>query len=149
MLPENELRVSDRERDVVVALLGDHLAEGRIDLTEFEERSTRAGAARTRGDLARLTEDLPATRQDPVPAPVSEPPPVSLAKDEAPARRTRASAALRPVARWLSVSLVCTAIWAVSSLTSHTVQHFWPGWVIGGWGVLALMRVLKTVGERD
>lgn len=148
MLPDNQLRVSDRERDAVVALLGDHLAEGRIDLAEFEERSTRAGAARTRGELAELTEDLPVTQPAPATAPAAQPRPVSLSEDGPPARRG-GGASLRPVARWLSVSVMCTAIWAVSSVASGHVQHFWPGWVIGGWGVLMLMRVLKGVGERD
>lgn len=157
MLPENELRASDQERDAVVALLGDHLAEGRIDLAEFEERSTRAGAARTRGELAQLTEDLPSARPAPAPAPAAptpqpehEPEPaVSLTKDQAPVRRTGAAVVLRPVARWLSVSLICVTIWAVSSLMSGTAQHFWPGWVIGGWGAMTLLRVLKSDAEHD
>jgi uncharacterized protein DUF1707 len=162
MLPENELRASDQERDAVVALLGDHLAEGRIDLAEFEERSTRAGAARTRGELAQLTEDLPSARPVPAPAPAAAPTPqpepehehehepaVSLTKDPAPVRRTGAAVVLRPVARWLSVSVICVTIWAVSSLMSGTAQHFWPGWVIGGWGAMTLLRVLKSDAEHD
>lgn len=147
MLPENELRASDRERDAVVVRLGEHLAEGRIDLAEFEERSTRAGTARTRGELAQLTADLPAT--GPAPAPETAPA-VSLTKDETPARRTTGTAAaLGPVARWLSISLLCVTIWAVASLTSDHVQHFWPGWVIGPWGALVLLRVLKGTPDRD
>lgn len=150
MLPENELRASDRERDAVVALLGDHLAEGRLELAEFEERSTRAGAARTRGELTVLTEDLPSAQPVPAspPAPATESHPVSLSKDETPARRTGTAAALRPFARWLSVSLLCVTIWAVSSITSGTVQPFWPGWVIGPWGALMLLRVLQGAGHR-
>ncbi|HET6633399.1 MAG TPA: DUF1707 domain-containing protein [Streptomyces sp.] len=146
MVPEKELRASDRERDEVVTQLADHLAEGRLELAEFEERSTRASAARTRGELAELTEDLPSAR--PVPAPATQSQPVSLSKDETPARRTRTAAALRPLGRWLSVSLVCVTIWAVSSIVSHTVQPFWPGWVIGPWGVLMLLRVLKGADGR-
>ncbi len=35
------------------------LGEGRLTLTEFEERTTAAYAARTRGELADLTADRP------------------------------------------------------------------------------------------
>ena len=54
-----ELRVSDAERDGVVERLARALREGRITVAEFEERTDRAYAARTRGDLDDLTEDLP------------------------------------------------------------------------------------------
>ena len=40
--------------------LGDHAAVGRLTLDELEDRSSRALAAKTRGELATLTSDLPA-----------------------------------------------------------------------------------------
>jgi len=57
--PDDSLRVSDAERDAVLRTLGDHAAVGRLTLDELEERSGRALAAKTRGDLATLTSDLP------------------------------------------------------------------------------------------
>ena len=53
--------------------LGDHAAVGRLTLDELEERSGRALAAKTRGELATLTSDLPkeagqASAPSPVPA---------------------------------------------------------------------------------
>lgn len=57
--PSDSLRVSDAERDVTLAQLGDHAAVGRLTLDELEDRSSRALAARTRGELAALTIDLP------------------------------------------------------------------------------------------
>jgi Domain of unknown function (DUF1707)/Cell wall-active antibiotics response 4TMS YvqF len=57
--PDDSLRVSDAERDAVVRTLGDHAAVGRLTLDELEERSGRALTARTRGELATLTSDLP------------------------------------------------------------------------------------------
>lgn len=56
---DDEVRVSDAERDVVLKVLGDNAAEGRLTLDELEQRSGKALAARTRGDLAELTGDLP------------------------------------------------------------------------------------------
>jgi hypothetical protein len=57
--PDESLRVSDAERDVTLRTLGDHAAVGRLTLDELEERSGQALAAKTRGELAALTSDLP------------------------------------------------------------------------------------------
>jgi hypothetical protein len=57
--PDDSLRVSDAERDAVLRTLGDHAAVGRLTLAELEERSGRALTAKTRGELATLTSDLP------------------------------------------------------------------------------------------
>ena len=57
--PDDSLRVSDAERDATLRMLGDHAAVGRLTLDELEERSSRALAAKTRGELATLTSDLP------------------------------------------------------------------------------------------
>ena len=57
--PNDSLRVSDAERDVTLTQLGDHAAVGRLTLDELEDRSSRALAAKTRGELAALTSDLP------------------------------------------------------------------------------------------
>ena len=57
--PDDSLRVSDAERDAVLHTLGDHAAVGRLTLDELEERSGQALAAKTRGELATLTSDLP------------------------------------------------------------------------------------------
>ena len=56
---DESLRVSDAERDVTLRTLGDHAAVGRLTLDELEERSGRALVAKTRGELAALTSDLP------------------------------------------------------------------------------------------
>lgn len=60
------LRVSNRERDHAVGRLKDAVSEGLIDIDEFDERTSHALVARTRGDLDAVTSDLPAgpaTRQ--------------------------------------------------------------------------------------
>jgi hypothetical protein len=58
--PDDSLRVSDAERDAVLRTLGDQAAVGRLTLDELEDRSGRALTAKTRGELATLTSDLPA-----------------------------------------------------------------------------------------
>ncbi|MGX4691968.1 DUF1707 SHOCT-like domain-containing protein [Streptomyces sp. JNUCC 63] len=54
-----ELRASDADRERVAEHLRDALAEGRLDMAEFEERLDAAYRARTYGELAPLTRDLP------------------------------------------------------------------------------------------
>jgi Domain of unknown function (DUF1707)/Cell wall-active antibiotics response 4TMS YvqF len=58
--PDDSIRVSDAERDATVRTLGDNAAVGRLTLDELEDRASRALAAKTRGELAALTSDLPA-----------------------------------------------------------------------------------------
>lgn len=55
------MRASDAERDAAIRRLGGACTEGRLTLGEFEERIEHAMAARTRGELAQLLCDLPAT----------------------------------------------------------------------------------------
>ncbi|WP_240135614.1 DUF1707 domain-containing protein [Streptomyces sp. MUM 178J] len=55
-----EMRASDAERERVAERLRDAVAEGRLDMEEFEERLDAAYKARTHGDLEPLVRDLPA-----------------------------------------------------------------------------------------
>jgi len=73
--PDASLRVSDAERDETLRILGEHASVGRLTLDELEERSGRALAAKTRGELATLTGDLPreAGQGRPAPAPARKP----------------------------------------------------------------------------
>ncbi len=56
---DQHIRVSDAERNEVAELLGQHYADGRLDQVEFDERVNRTMAAKTRGDLTGLFDDLP------------------------------------------------------------------------------------------
>lgn len=62
------VRLSDAERADAVQRLNRALGEGRLELAEFTERTDRALACRTRGELDALFTDLPAlsASQDPV-----------------------------------------------------------------------------------
>ncbi|MEV7995244.1 DUF1707 domain-containing protein [Streptomyces sp. NPDC086077] len=71
-----ELRASDADRERVAEVLRDALAEGRLDMTEFEERLDATYQARTYGELAPITRDLPAGGGAPGPA-------VSMVKEPA------------------------------------------------------------------
>jgi hypothetical protein len=57
-----EPRIGDADRDQAVAFLQEHLAQGRIDAAEFDDRMSRALKARTASELTILFEDLPEPR---------------------------------------------------------------------------------------
>ncbi|HEY0934992.1 MAG TPA: DUF1707 domain-containing protein [Trebonia sp.] len=56
----SRMRASDAERDQAVESLASAAAEGRLTLEEYSERSGAALQARTLGELAALTDDIPA-----------------------------------------------------------------------------------------
>jgi hypothetical protein len=58
---DQNLRVSDAERQAVTDRLAEHFADGRLDQAEFDERAGRAMNAKTRADLNGLFDDLPET----------------------------------------------------------------------------------------
>ena len=57
-----EPRIGDSDRDQAVAFLQEHMAQGRIDAAEFDDRMSRALKARTASQLAVLFDDLPEPR---------------------------------------------------------------------------------------
>jgi Domain of unknown function (DUF1707) len=64
-MPEPAQRASDDDRDTVLRALEWHTAVGRLNLDEFDQRSTAALAAVTLDDLAGLTADLPELTDEP------------------------------------------------------------------------------------
>lgn len=70
----SQVRASDADRDQTVEALAVASAEGRLSLEEYSQRSESALLARTHGELASLTADLPAPPQRdaaPVPAEIT------------------------------------------------------------------------------
>ena len=57
--PGIALRVSDADREAVVAALREHFFAGRLDVEEFTERVEQAYAARTAGELEAVESELP------------------------------------------------------------------------------------------
>ncbi|MEJ4099827.1 DUF1707 domain-containing protein [Corynebacterium mastitidis] len=53
------IRVGDRERGAALESLTEYFVRGFIDAAEFEERTGRAAAARTRGEVSAVLGDLP------------------------------------------------------------------------------------------
>jgi hypothetical protein len=122
------MRAADSDRELVARRLQRALSEGRLDLHEFDERVGQVWAARTYGELARVTVDLPVDQ-------VATSPP-----------QRRAPAAERDgmrgaVGAWLSVSVVNLMIWAVLCLATVGWVYPWWVWVAGPWGAVLLARL--------
>jgi hypothetical protein len=63
-----DIRVGTAERSEVADALSQHFAEGRLDTTEFNDRTEQAMTAKTRADLSTLLTDLPGHAASPPPA---------------------------------------------------------------------------------
>jgi hypothetical protein len=55
----DQLRLSDAERELAAADLGEHFAQGRLTADEHAERLDQIWAAKTRGEIAPIFSDLP------------------------------------------------------------------------------------------
>jgi hypothetical protein len=143
-MPESHLRAADRDRAAVAAVLGEHMAAGRLTVDEYDQRLTRTYAARTYGELDALTADLPAIT--PATRPVERPSAPSTAWTVA----THGAWDADPHSwrSWATTSLIVLAIWAATSLAAWNFLYFWPVWVIGPWGAVLLAQTLMG-GTRD
>ncbi|ONI85899.1 hypothetical protein ALI144C_12385 [Actinosynnema sp. ALI-1.44] len=56
---DGNVRIGTSEREEAVRALAEHMSEGRLDVQEYDQRCAFAAAAKTRGELAALFEDLP------------------------------------------------------------------------------------------
>ncbi len=64
-----EIRIGTTEREAAIEKLTAHFSAGRLTVAEFEERTSLANAARTKGELDLLFTDLPDAAEAAPPAP--------------------------------------------------------------------------------
>lgn len=119
------LRVSDTEREQVATALGQHMALGRLTMSELESRLDAAYAARTRSELDVVSSDLPRTEG------VHK----SAQAPETPSR----ACSWHP---WALTGAICVLVWFATSLAQGHPVDFWPIWVIGPWGIIVLARAV-------
>nr|WP_246214721.1 DUF1707 domain-containing protein [Modestobacter muralis] len=136
------MRAADVDRAAVADRLGAAMTTGRLTVAEYDERLARAYDARTYGELAALTTDLPPTTA-----------PVSLTKQSAPP--SSASACAGPGGaqladawrNWLVTAVIVLGVWTLTSVSAGQVLYPWPVWVIGPWGVVLLSQTLTRRGR--
>ncbi len=133
VLPD-EMRVSDVERAAVQERLRRAVGDGQLDLHDFDARVQSVWASKTRGELLRVTADLP------------EPPP----PPPAPGRRpvfsdTDGGTAMRVLTIvWACAVAVNLVVWATVSLATGEFLHPWWLYVAGPPG--AVLGVLYAAG---
>jgi len=127
-------RASDAERERVIAALGRHMAEGRIDAVEYDERAARVYETTMREDLTVVLSDLPA-----------------LPESSSNATKAREARPRVPIwqriegGAWLSVGVIVLVIWGAISLAAGEFTYPWPIWVIGPWGAVLVLRAVTGV----
>lgn len=136
------LRASDHDRTVVQTVLDEAYADGRLDRTEYEERTRRVGGLRLLGDVNGVLVDLVAQR----PATTSG---RSLAHAsrgdlERMAQRTWQTKRREAVFTFLGASLVSTAIWVAFALPDDWDNFPWPVFVIA----FSLLNLVRTASSR-
>jgi hypothetical protein len=127
-----DMRAGDADRAQVLERLRAAQAEGRLEFDEFDERVTATLAARTYGELAALTADLPG--DPPTPRPLADPalgPPTGDAEE----RRRDMRAA---TAGWAGISVTVFVLWIITSVISGGLHYPWFLWVAGPWGAVLL-----------
>jgi Domain of unknown function (DUF1707) len=134
-----DMRAGDADRQAVADRLKRALDEGRLDLSEYDERLQRAYAAKTFGDLDGLLTDLPTT----APPQHSQVAPYPVAAPDAAATPGGVRSRAIPYARVLAV---CLIVWAITALNLGQLPNFW---LISVVVVLALSAVANVAGHRS
>jgi hypothetical protein len=124
-LRPEDVRASDTERELVQQWLHRAHADGSLDLAEFDARVVRTWAAKTRGELAVLTADLPTV------PPARPAQPVTVRVSSEPVKVSGGRKALKVLTTiWLAVSAFNFALWLlVGFLGGEGFVHPWFLWV--------------------
>lgn len=134
------MRVSDVDRKAAADRLHRAHDDGMITLSEFDSRVGAAWQAATRGELARLTADIP---DNPHPTPQPVPP-----RPTPPVHR-RTPTALRVLNTiWLSILAVNLVVWGLLCITTGHFVYPWWLWVITPGAVLGVVW-WSIVGRDD
>ncbi len=130
----DEFRVSDAERAAVQERLRRAVGDGQLDLHEFDARVTTAWGARTRGELERVTADLP--------APPEPPPPPGRRQVFSDSGGGTAMRVLTII--WACAVAINVVVWATVSLATGNFLHPWWLYVAGPPG--AVLATLYAAG---
>jgi hypothetical protein len=131
---DQHIRVSDAERSAVAEQLGAHYADGRLDQAEFDERISRTMAAKTRGDLAGLFDDLPD------PGPAGAPGTAGPGGPALPYARRHRGGVFRPLVLLVIAVLLTSVAWHAMDTLSFFAIPWFP--------IAVLVAIVLIVGRR-
>jgi|SRR5215211_1279981 len=137
-------RIGDAERDKAAEYLREHLAVGRLDAAEFDDRLTRALNAKVAADLDALFVDLPEPRPG-TPTAREEPfqaPPWQSQPPVAPGSHVATSAPAQPPSTFnRNLAFITAAAWTLA-----IVFCFATGWQ--NWWILFIPIFLSWGAKR-
>lgn len=119
-------RIGDAERRTVVDALAAHLAAGRVDIGEYEERIEQVFAARTRADLRPPLAGLP-----------------DVALSDPAARQAVRAGFARHAASFAAIAAGLVLLWVLTG-----AGWFWPVWPLG-WLAFGLVGHASRARARD
>ena len=129
-----DMRIADADRDRVQDQLRRAHDAGQLDLAEFDQRVQSVWAAKTRGELARVTADLPNL---PAPRRPGERRPVFSADPGGVTMRVLTII-------WASLAVANLAVWGIISVTTGIFLYPWWLWAAVPPG--AVLAVLYAAG---
>lgn len=140
---DDHLRLSDNERISAMSALGTHFTEGRLDTSEFDERTRAASRAKTRGDLRPLFDDLPGQ----LPTALSLQGSTGLV-DKQDAELAEIRSRGMKVEKWDGVLVSATLVSFFILTFAFNVSWAWIVWPIMG-ALLVVIRLLNHFSDSD
>jgi fatty acid desaturase len=126
------VRAGDRDRETTANDLGQALAQGYLDMPEYERRVQAAFAAQTNAELRQLLADLPVghlRRSDP--------------RRRAARRRAARMSVRLHLAAYLVMVVIVLTVWLAVALSAGA-WYFWPIWPILGAGIGVLGHAIPV-----
>lgn len=127
-----KLRVGTAEREGVAQILGSAMADGRLTLAEYEERVDAVWKSSTRGELARVTDDLPAVKAE------SDVDKSSEWREYFDEWRW-----------WFGGAIIMSGIWGFQSISDGELNGYWPGWPLGIWALILVAMIFMPDDDED
>ncbi|MEQ3551007.1 DUF1707 domain-containing protein [Pseudonocardia nematodicida] len=128
-----DVRISDADRQAVADRLRTAHDEGFIDLSEFDERVAEVWRMRTRGELGRVTRDLPAPRRQ--------------RRDGLVFADSAGGVTMKVLAIiWMCLTAVSVSAWGILALTVD-VTYPWFLWVAAPPAAVLLTLYVSGIGR--
>lgn len=142
-------RIGDAERDRAIDLLRDHMAAGRLNNEEFDERLGVALSAKTSADLDPLFTDLPGPRPGQAMTKPSSGPGAGPRRDVpvSPVPPVPAEPRLSPRERHPGLAALAGVIWPITILAITFIP--WLGWQHFWWLVFIPIMITGAFGRGE
>ncbi|WP_243636587.1 DUF1707 domain-containing protein [Rhodococcus sp. Eu-32] len=131
----DRIRVGTAEREDTARFLGTAMAEGRLTMAEYEQRLDAVWTSSTRGELARLTDDLPVEKP-------ADPPAESTSSKEW-------REYFDEWRWWFGGAVIMTGIWGFQSISEGELNGYWPGWPLGIWALILVAMIFFPDDKDD